>query len=398
MHRRRFLALALALPLLAGGCPQSNTGGGGAENGGGAGGETISIAFAGPLTGAAAALGQASRKGFDLAVELRNASGGVNGKKIVPKTEDDKGDPNEATNVAQKLASDPSVLAVIGHFNSSCSNAAKDTYNRTGVIEFSPGSTSINVCRGAEWTFRNLYHDGYQGIFMARYVREILGHTKAAIAFDNDDYGRGLKDAIVAKAAEIGLEIVAEEAYNRERTQDFKTIATTLQGKAPQTVIVSGLYNEAALLAKAIRNDLGWKDVQLLGSDGVCNPDYVKTGGDGVEGALIITPFHFTADASPEAQAFGAAFRTKYGEDPDTWAALGFDAVNMTLDGIAAAGADRKALKDWFASRKDKATGVKGVTGVTYFDEHGDCPSKPAQVVVVRNGAFALAEKQLAGE
>lgn len=394
MHRSRFLALALALPVLATGCPQTDAGGGG----GGGGGDALRIAFAGPLTGAAAALGQASKRGVELAVELRNEQGGVNGKQVRLAVEDDKGDPNEATNVAQKLASDPSILAVIGHFNSACSNAAKDTYNRTGVIEFSPGSTNVTVCRDSPWTFRNLYHDDYQGIFMARYVREILGHTRAAIAFDNDDYGRGLKDAIVAKAGEIGLEIVAEEAYNRERTQDFKTIATTLQGKKPETVIVSGLYNEAALLAKAIRNDLGWKDVQLLGSDGVCNPDYVKTGGPGVEGALVITPFHFTADASPEARAFGEAFRKKYGADPDTWAALGFDAVNMALDGVAAAGADRTKLKDWFASRRDKDTGVKGVTGLTYFDEHGDCPSKPAQVVVVRNGAFMLAEKQLPAE
>lgn len=390
MQRRRFLALALALPLL--GCPQTTGGGQGAD------GDVVRIGFAGPLTGAAAALGQASKKGVELAVELRNAAGGVNGKQVQLAVEDDKGDPNEATNVAQKLANDPSVLAVVGHFNSACSNSAKDAYNRVGVVQFSPGSTNVTVCRDAPWTFRNLYHDGYQGIFMARYVREVLGHTKVAIAFDNDDYGRGLKDAIVAKAAEIGLEIVGEEAYNRERTQDFKTIATTLQGKAPQTVIVSGLYNEAALLAKSIRNDLGWTDVQLLGSDGVCNPDYVKTGGAGVEGALVITPFYFSADASPEAKAFGEAFRKKYGEDPDTWAALGFDALNMTLDGVAAAGDDRVKLKDWFTSRDSKATGVDGVTGMTYFDEHGDCPSKPAQVVVVRNGAFVLAAAQLPAE
>lgn len=395
MDRRSFLALALALCVT--GCPPSGKTDGGGD-GGGASGDGLRIAFAGPLTGSAAALGIASKKGAELAVELRNAKGGVNGKKVQLAVEDDKGNPDEATNVAKKLANDATILGVIGHFNSACSNSAKDTYHRTGVIEFSPGSTNVTVCRDSDWTFRNLYHDGYQGIFMARYVREILGHTKAAIAFDNDDYGRGLKDAITAKAAEIGLEIVAEEAYNRERTQDFKTIATTLQGKKPQTVIVSGLGNEAALLAKAIRNDLGWKDVQLVGSDGVCNDDYLKNGGETVEGAFVTTPFYFTADASPEAQAFGAEFRKKYGADPDTWAALAFDATNMMLDGLAEAGPDRTKLKTWFEGRKDKATGSKGVTGVTYFDAEGDCPSKPAQVVVVRNGAFALAEKQLPAE
>jgi branched-chain amino acid transport system substrate-binding protein len=396
MLRRTLLALLLALPLLAG-CP-SNGSGTNTPTDTAPAGDALRIAFAGPLTGSAASLGNASKKGAELAVELRNAAGGVNGKQVQLAVEDDKGDANEATNVAQKLANDTSILAVIGHFNSSCSNAAKDTYNRVGVIEFSPGSTNVTVCRGAAWTFRNLYHDEYQGIFMARYVREILGHTKAAIAFDNDDYGRGLKEAIVAKAAEIGLEIVAETPYNRERTQDFKTIATTLQSAAPQTVIISGLGNEAQLIAKAIRNDLGWKDVQLLGSDGVCEPDFIKNGGPSADGALVTTPFFFTAEASAAARSFGEAFRAKYGTDPDTWAALAFDAVNMTLDGIAAAGADRTKLKDWFASRRGKDTGFNGVTGVTYFDEHGDCPSKPAQVVVVRNGAFALAERQLTVE
>ncbi len=393
MQRRASLPLLAALlaPMAVAltGCPPTD--GQGAGSGG-----NVRLAFAGPLSGGAANLGIASRKGFELAIKQRNERGGVGGQQVEALVEDDKGDPNEASNVAQKLAADARVSAVVGHFNSACSNAAKDTYNRKQVVQFSPGSTNITVCRDADWTFRNLYHDGYQGIFMARYVREILGHTKAAIVFDNDDYGRGLKDAIEAKAAEIGLEIVAQESYLRERTQDFKTLATTLRDKAPQALIVSGLYNEATLLAKAVRNDLGWKDVAILGSDGVMDPAFAKEAA--CEGGYVVTPFHFANDASPEARKFGEDFRAAYGEDPDTWAALSYDATNMLLDAIAEVGPDRTKVRDWLAGKRDLAAGFKGVTGVTYFDEHGDCPSKPAQVVLVRNGGFVLAEKQLAAE
>ena len=73
---------------------------------------------------------------------------------------------------------------------------------------------------------------------------------------------------------------------------------------------------------------------------------------------------------------------------PGTWAALAYDAANMAMKALESVGAERAKIKDWFASRKDGATGFAGVTGVTFFDEHGDCPSKPASVVVVKNGAY----------
>jgi branched-chain amino acid transport system substrate-binding protein len=388
MVRRLLAAVAVAL-LAATGCPPAGSSGGAAD--------TYRLAFAGPLTGSAAPLGNSSKKGAELAVKQRNDAGGINGKKVELIIADDKGDANEANNVAEKLVSDPLVSIVIGHFNSACSNAAKVVYNRDpgGVVQFSPGSTAITVCKGSPWTFRNLYHDGYQGVFLARYVKEILGHTKLALAFDNDDYGRGLKDAIVAKAGELGITIVAEESYIRERTSDFKQIATNLQAKGPQSIVVCGLQNEAALLAKAIRGDLGWKEVQLLGADGVMEAKYVETAGAAAEGTLITTPYFFSAGASPEAKKFGEAYQALHQEAPGTWAALAYDAANMAMKALEAVGPERAKVKDWFATRKDGATGFAGVTGVTFFDEHGDCPSKPASVVVVKNGAFELAEKQL---
>ena len=355
MNRKLLTVLAFgALAAFGPGCPEGSgkSGGNGSSSA-----DTIKIAMAGPITGSAGALGLESQQGAQLAVDQANAAGGIGGKQVELVVEDDKGNANEATNVAKKIASNQQIPIVIGHFNSSCTKAARETYNREGLVEFSAASTDITVCRDYPFTFRNLYHDGYQGVFIARYVKEVLGHGKIAIAYDNDDYGRGLRDAVMAKAAEIGLEVVVEQSWVREQTQDFKTLATALQGAAPQTVVICGLYNEAALLAKAIRNDLGWKDVQLVGSDGVDNAQYISIAGDAAEGTLLTTPYFFSAEASPEAASFGEAFRKVHNAEPGCWAALTYDAVGMALEGIKAVGTDRKKLQEWFASRRDASTG-----------------------------------------
>ncbi len=389
MTRRHFVvALAAALLLGVPGCPNGD------DSADGPSGDTYKIAVAGPMTGSAAAFGESIKRGAELAIKQTNDAGGINGKMIELAIEDDQANPNEATNVAKKIVSDGQISIVVGHFNSACSNAAKDTYNRAGIVEFSPGSTNVDVTRDAEWTFRNLAHDGLQGAFLARYAKA-LGKTRIALAFDNDDYGQGLKEAIKTEAQGLGLQVVREESFIRERTQDFKTIATSLREANPEVIFITGLYNEAALLTKAVRDDLGWTDVIIIGSDGVMDPTFVSTAGQAAEGAMVSTPFHFADDASDKAKAFGEAYRAAYGVDPDTWSALTYDAVMMSLEAIRKVGPDRQAIRDWLAGCTDAESGFHGVTGVTYFDENGDCASKPWMAVVVENRAFSLAPRQL---
>jgi len=355
----------------------------------------IRIAVACPMTGSGAAFGEMIQAGAKLKAREVNAAGGIAGRKLELVVEDDRGDTSEATNVARKIASDKSICLVVGHFNSTCSNAAKDTYNRVGIVQFSPGSTNVDVCRGSPWTFRNLYRDDYQGTFQARYARNVLKLSKVAVFYDNDDYGKGLMQSFCEEAAKVGLEVVAREAYIRERTQDFKTPLIKVKALAPDGVFVSGLYNEAALIIKTARQDLGM-NVVFMGGDGLANDTLVKIAGAAAEGTYITTPFLFnTGQDSPEAKEFFAKFKQAAGRDPDTWAALTYDAVGMAVGAIRAVGDDRARIKEWFAASTAPEKGYRGVTGLTYFDREGDCYSKPAYVARVKNGQFLPAEKQL---
>lgn len=384
MKRRHFLYLA-ALALGLTGCPSGDS-------------NTIKIAVAGPYTGSAAAFGVMIKRGAELKIAEINAAGGINGKKVVAVFEDDRGDTTEAANVSRKIAADKSVCLVIGHFNSTCSNAAKEEYNRKGVVEFSPGSTNVKVCAGSPWTFRNLYRDDYQGTFLARYAKEVLGAKKAAIYYDNDDYGKGLMTAFKAKADKIGLKYVEPISYVRERTQDFKPLVEQVKDKGIDVIFISGLYNEAALITKSARQDVGLT-VPILAGDGVMNNKFIEIAGKSAEGCYITTPFLFeAAKDDPKAKTFFESFKKKFNSEPDTWAALTYDAVGMALEGVKAVGTDRTKIKDWLASITTKEKAYVGVTGITFFDKEGDCFSKGAHVAVVKGGKFVAADKQLKGE
>ncbi|MBI2566120.1 MAG: ABC transporter substrate-binding protein [Candidatus Schekmanbacteria bacterium] len=363
-------------------------------NGDGAGAASdLYIGLAGPMTGSAAEYGAMMKSGAELAQDELNAGNAFGGKKLQLVTGDDQSKNDQAKLVAKKLAEDQRVSVVVGHFNSTCSLAGKDTYKRAGVVQFSPGSTNVNVCKGSEWTFRNLYHDEFQGQFLARYAKNVLHAQRIAVFYDNDDYGIGLKDALVTEAKALGIEVLREESYVREKTLDYSAALDTVAGLAPDLIVVSGLYNEAGAIMKQARAK--GITAPFIGGDGLLSSGLVDIGGPAVEGAVVSCPFIFDdAVGTPRSKAFREAFRKRFNKEPDTWAALSYDAVMMSAAAIAKVGTDRKAIRDYFASIDTEAEAFQGVTGPTYFDANGDC-LKPAYMALVKDGHFVAAPVQM---
>ncbi|MDE0423748.1 ABC transporter substrate-binding protein [Candidatus Poribacteria bacterium] len=359
----------------------------------------LKVAVAAPFTGNAAAFGEMIRRGAELQAKEINDAGGINGMKFTLVFEDDAGKDAEASLVAERIANNLQILAVVGHFNSSCSLAGKPIYQRAGIVELSPGSTNVTVCEGSDWTFRNLYRDDFQGKFIAQYIDKVLTDLQSvAVFFDNDDYGRGLRNAFVDEAEKIGLDLVASEAYDRDNT-DFKAQLTSIKAKNPDAVFISGLYTEAGLIAKQARE--AGIEAQFFGADGVDSPDFLTIAGDAAEGTYLTTPFTFGA-AGEDALQMAANFEEMHGVAPDTWAALTYDAVGMIAEALektynaeAAVADNRKAIRDHLASLDTPEEGYKGVTGLTYFDINGDTVNKPAYVKIVKDGQFVAADQQL---
>lgn len=387
-----FCGIALVAGL--GGCDNSGKQGSSTspDSGAGASGEPFTLAVAAPLTGSNSEIGIQIKQGVEEFAEELNAAGGINGRQLKLSEHDDAGKADQAQTVASTIASDDSILAVIGHYNSSCSLTGKPIYSQAKMVMFSPGSTNVEVTKNSEYVYRNIFTDDFQGQSLALYAGNVLGLKNVAILFDNDDYGAGLKESFKKKALELGLKVSAELAFNRDQP-DYRSQLTTIQGTqpAPEAILVAGLYNEAANIARQAR-DLGIRS-QLLSGDGVFSQQYITLGAGAVEGAFVTCPFLFDLGGE-KAMKFASLFRKKFNKEPDAWAVLGYDAASIVCEGLRKNGFTRDAVLQYLKSLDSPEHSFDALTGKTFFDAEGDC-KKPVQVAQVRNGKFVAAEKQL---
>ncbi len=347
--------------------------------------QTIKLGFVGPLTGASAQDGESMRRGTELAIEIANAAGGVGGKKIELAAADDKSDPKEAAAIANKFIADASILAVVGNYNSSCTLAGAPIYNKAGLIQVSPGSSSPAVSNAGPFTFRTITTDAFQGKYLINWAVKDEKFKNIAVVYENTDYGQGLLKVIEAEAPVLGAKIVAKEAYLLGETKDFSAVVSKVKAAKPDVIIVGGLYNETALFAKqAIKNEL---KVPMMGVDGLYSDALIKLGGEAVEG-LKLTAFFHVSSPSKETQNFIAAYKKKYNEEPGTYAAYAFDAASIVIEAMSKGKAERKAIMEYVTPLK----GFKGATGVIDFDANGDRIGT-ALKLIVKGGKFQVLDK-----
>jgi branched-chain amino acid transport system substrate-binding protein len=123
---------------------------------------TIKIGLQAPLTGDYAYEGKGFQNSVQLLVDQTNNAGGINGQKLQLIVEDDKGDPKEASLVADRMVSN-GVKAVIGGYNSGATAPASAIYNKAGILQITPSSTRTDLsAQGFQRFFRVCYLDNQQ--------------------------------------------------------------------------------------------------------------------------------------------------------------------------------------------------------------------------------------------
>lgn len=349
----------------------------------------IRIGVAAPYTGNLAAYGDNVKAGVSLKLEEINSRGGINGQKIELVWGDDLCQPKEGGIVGSKFATDKKMVAVIGHLCSSATLAAMPIYVRNKMPTISPTSTNVTIPDvGKGWFFRNCYTDDFQSKFLARYVKNVLGLKKVAIFYENNDYAIGLKDAFLSEAKEVGVEVSGTDAYTTGTT-DFTPQLTKLLAGKPESIFLCGYHPEGALIASQGRK-LGF-DGPLFGADGIDNIDYINIAGKAADNTYCTVPF-LAAAASEAGKSFAARFEKAYGRDVDWMSANAYDCLGILAHVIEKVGADREKIRDALAAMNSESKGYDGVTGLTYFDEKGNC-FKPAFVKKVENGEFVAAKQ-----
>ncbi len=317
----------------------------------------IRIGQFGSMTGGEATFGQSTDKGVRLAIDAKNATGGINGKKLVLITEDNQGKPEEAAAVVKKLIAQDKVVALLGEVASTRSLAAAPIAQANKIPMVSPSSTNPKVTQVGDYVFRVCFIDPFQGPVMARFARENLKLKKVAILKDlKSDYSLGLAEFFVKKFKELGGDIVAEQNF-QTGDSDFKAQLTQIRSANPDAIFIPAYYTEVGLIARQARQ-LGLKAI-LLGGDGWDSPKLFEIGQSAVEGSYFSN--HYASESPvPATQKFIKDYKEKYGETPDGLAAAGYDAAMILIAAIEKAAAPTpEAIRAELA----KISGFDGATG-----------------------------------
>ncbi|MCC6335309.1 MAG: ABC transporter substrate-binding protein [Myxococcales bacterium] len=341
----------------------------------------ILLGEVGSLTGSEAAFGVSTQNGIELALEEANAAGGVKGKKLAVRVYDDQSKPEEAAAATTRLITQDKVVAILGEVASSNSLAMAPIAQEAKVPMVSPSSTNPKVTEVGDYIFRVCFIDPFQGFVMARYAHEELKFKKVAILTDKKSaYSEGLTEVFQRKFAEMGGKIVGVEAYAKGDT-DFRAQLTNIKKLKPEGLYVPGYYQDVAIIAEQAR-ELGLK-VVMMGGDGWDSEKLFELGGSAVEGSFVSN--HYSADdPSPRVQDFIKKYQAKFGAVPDSLAALGYDAANVTIEAMRRApDLSGPSLRAAIAATRD----FPGVAGTITLDEKRN-PVKPAVVLTIEGGKF----------
>jgi branched-chain amino acid transport system substrate-binding protein len=340
--------------------------------------EVVKIAHVGALTGPVAYFGKDTENGARLAIEALNARGvAIGGKKVRFElvTEDDAGEPRQATTVAQKLV-DARVNGVVGHQTSGTTIPASRIYYSAGIAQISHSSTSPKYTRqGFNTTFRVVANDTQLGRALGRYAMKAMAARRVAVIDDRTAYGQGLASEFAKALQQQGGTVVGHE-FTTDKATDFNAILTKIKSAKPDLIFFGGMNAVAGPMLRQMKQ-LGM-NTKMMGGDGICSDEIATLSGGAMADGQVVCAEAGGVDSTGKAalDKFRADYKKRFGIDVQINAPYAYDAVMVLADAMVRAGSAAPAT---YLPEIAK-TRYKGVTGTIAFDQFGD----------IRDGALTL--------
>ena len=280
MSRRNFVKLSGATGILSvaglAACGNSGSSSAGSST-------TFKLGNIGPLTGAAAIYGNATKNGAQLAVDEINAAGGS--IQFEHNCQDDEHDPEKSVNAYNNLK-DWGLQVLVGPTTTNPCVAVSAETNSDNVFELTPSASSNDVIGGQEDAdgnvttarkdnvFQMCFTDPNQGTASAQYLAKKQLGTKIAVIYNNSDaYSAGVYKKFEAEAANQGLQIVSTSTFTDDNATDFSVQLNDAKNNGADLVFLPIYYTPAALILTQA-NGMGYA------------PDFF--GCDGMDGILTV--------------------------------------------------------------------------------------------------------------
>jgi len=351
----------------------------------------VKIAVAVPLTGDIGALGLGIKRAVQMAVDDYNASPSAL-PKVALAVYDDRSDPREAVNVANQIISDPSIVGVIGHFNSGCSIPTAPFYARAGLVVLSPAASNPELTLqqlSPQWQwprtiFRVNTTDDVQGGFGAEFTRSKLRVKAVSIIQDKTAYGEGVAQEFSKRFQLVGGQVLSFNGI-QVGDKDFKALLTRIKAEKPGAIYFGGMFSEGGFIVRQAR-ELGIR-IPIVTDEANYDPEFLKIAGPAAEGCYV-TFLGKPPELMASAQQFVIQYKKRYPDDElKAYDHYGYEVAEILLEAIRHAGADRAKIVDYV-----RHIHHQGVLGVTSFDEKGDTLNKTISIFTVKNGQFVPVE------
>ena len=348
--------------------------------------DAFKLGGTGPLTGGAAIYGNAAKNGAEIAAEEINALGGI---QIELKYEDDTHDAEKAINAYNTLKDWGMQISLGSVTSKPCEATSAETFEDR-IFALTPSASSVAVVDGKDNMFQMCFTDPNQGSASAQYIIDKGLASKVAIIWKNDDvYSKGIYETFMAKAAELGLEVVSDTTFNDGNATDFSVQIADAQNNGAELVFLPMYYDAASLiLTQAAKIGYAPKYFGVDGMDGILSLEGFDT--SLAEGVMLLTPFN--ADSSDEKTAsFVAKYQEKYGEVPNQFAADGYDCVYAYYQALTNAGCTYDmSAEDICEAMIAQFTSMSfdGITGEGMTWSADGTVSKSPKGMVISNGAY----------
>jgi len=358
--------------------------------------DTIKIGAILAVTGPAAFLGAPEAKTLEMMVDEINKKGGIKGSKVELIIKDSGASPEKALSFAKQLIEEDKVLAIIGPSTSGETMKIKSVAEEGKTILISCAAAEVIVNPVAKYVFKTpqMDRDAVIKIFQQMNYMKL---TKAGVLSSNTGFGKAGKEQIEKLAPEYGIQIVANEVYDKAAT-DLTAEVTKVKASGAEAIINWSIEPAQAIVIKNARQ-LGFKG-QIFQSHGFGNIKYVEAAGEAAEGVIFPAGRLLVVDILPKNHPqkdvlikYKKDYESKYKEEASTFGGHAYDALIILTKAIEKAGStDKEAVRNAIENLK----GVVGTGGVFTFsaqDHNGiDINAFSFEMITVKKGKFEILE------
>ena len=347
--------------------------------------EPIRLGFIAGTSGRVADLGISGKNGTQLAVDLANQKGGINGRKIELLARDDEQNAEVARQRYKELL-DAKVRAVLGPMTSAMCQAVAPLMNEHKMLTVSPTCTANEFAGKDDYFVRVISSARVYATLSAQYQYGVLGVRRVALILDsrNKSYTESWGGDFKAVFEQLGGQVVSFKGFDSGDDAGLGAMADEALRAGPDGVVVVANSVDAALLTQHLRRRSS--TVKLATSEWAATERYVELAGKAAEGVVLAQFFDRGSPAASYVD-FRQKYRERFGEEPGFGSVAAYDGANLVIESLS-----RKPE----LSPKEAVMAIRkfnGVQNLIEFDPSGDAV-REAFVTVIRDGRFVVVPRQ----